>query len=52
MSKETDNENKKITIKKYNSIDDKFVDKYLREDGETIEEAKKRIKKNIRKGKD
>lgn len=45
-------EEKKIEKQKYNSIDDKFVDKYLREDGETIEEAKKRIKKNMEKGKD
>ena len=26
-------------------VEDKFVDKFLRKDGETIEEAKERIKK-------
>ena len=29
----------------YKKVEDKFVDKFLRKDGETIEEAKERIKK-------
>ena len=29
----------------YKKIEDKFVDKFLRKDGETTEEAKERIKK-------
>jgi len=29
----------------YKKVEDKFVDKFLRKDGETIEEAKARIKK-------
>ena len=29
----------------YKKIEDKFVDKFLRKDGETIEEAKERIKR-------
>ena len=29
----------------YTKIEDKFVDKYLTKDGETIENAKKRLKK-------
>ena len=29
----------------YTKIEDKFVDQYLTHDGETIEEAKKRLKK-------
>ena len=37
-------------ISGYTKIEDKFVDKYLRRDGETICEAKKRIKKEQRKG--
>lgn len=28
----------------YQKIEDKFVDKYLTKDGETVEEAKKRLK--------
>ncbi len=32
-------------VDKYKSIEDKFVDQYLTKDGETIEEAKKRLKK-------
>lgn len=33
----------------YKKIEDAFVDRYLTHDGETIEEAKKRIKKDINK---
>ena len=29
----------------YTKIEDKFVDNYLTKDGETVEEAKKRLKK-------
>lgn len=29
----------------YKNIEDKFVDKFLRKDGETIEQAKERVKK-------
>ena len=29
----------------YKKVEDKFVDKFLRKDGETIEEAKERVKK-------
>jgi len=29
----------------YNKIEDAFVDRYLTKDGETVEEAKKRLKK-------
>lgn len=36
---------KEKTAKDYNSLDDWFVDKYLRHDDETIEQAKERIKK-------
>ena len=32
-------------VGKYTKIEDKFVDQYLRHDGETIEEAKERLKK-------
>lgn len=32
-------------VSTYEKIEDKFVDKFLREDDETIEEAKKRLKK-------
>ena len=42
------NVNKKIeetVVSGYIKIEDKFVDKFLRKDGETIEEAKKRILK-------
>lgn len=39
----------KTVVKKYNKIEDKFVDKYLTKDGETIEEAKKRIKEEQKK---
>lgn len=35
---------KKDIPNKYKSLDDQFVDKYLRKDGETIEQAKKRLK--------
>ena len=40
----------KKTIKSYKKIEDKFVNNFLKKDGETIEEAKKRIQeeKNIR----
>lgn len=41
MKKET----KEKTVKDYKSLDDWFVDKYLRHDDETIEQAKERIKK-------
>ena len=40
--------NKKIeegVVSGYKKVEDKFVDKFLRKDGETIEEAKERIKK-------
>ena len=40
--------NKKIketVVGGYKKVEDKFVDKFLRKDGETIEEAKERIKK-------
>lgn len=33
----------------YTKIEDKFVDKYLTKDGETIEEAKARLKKETQK---
>lgn len=33
----------------YKKIEDAFVDKYLTHDGETIEQAKERIKKKIDK---
>lgn len=36
---------KEKTAKDYKSLDDWFVDKYLRQDDETIEQAKERIKK-------
>lgn len=31
-------------VESYTKIEDKFVDSYLTKDGETIEEAKKRLK--------
>jgi len=40
--------NKKIedtVVDGYKKIEDKFVDKFLRKDGETIEQAKERVKK-------
>lgn len=40
--------NKKIeegVVSGYKKIEDKFVDKFLRKDGETTEEAKERIKR-------
>ena len=33
----------------YKKIEDKFVDKFLREDGETLEQAKERVKKEQEK---
>ena len=36
---------KEKTAKDYPSLDDYFLDKYLRKDGETIEKAKARVKK-------
>lgn len=33
-------------VKGYSKIEDKFVEKYLTKDGETIEEAKERLKRN------
>ena len=33
-------------VKSYNKIEDKFVDTYLTKDGETVEEAKTRLKQN------
>lgn len=33
-------------VKGYTKIEDKFVDLYLTKDGESVEEAKKRLKKN------
>ena len=33
------------TVSGYKRIEDKFVDKFLKKDGETIEEAKERLKK-------
>ena len=35
----------KTIVKSYKKIEDKFVDQFLRKDNETIEEAKKRLKK-------
>ena len=40
--------NKKIeetVVGGYKKVEDKFVDKFLKKDGETVEEAKERIKK-------
>ena len=40
--------NKKIektVVGGYKKVEDKFVDSFLRKDGETIEEAKERVKK-------
>ena len=31
----------------YRKIEDRFIDRFLREDGETVEEAKKRIIKQL-----
>lgn len=31
-------------VKSYTSIEDRFVDQYLTHEGETVEEAKKRLK--------
>lgn len=36
---------KEKTAKDYKLLDDWFVDKYLRHDDETIEQAKERVKK-------
>lgn len=36
-------ENKVVNT--YTKIEDKFVDKYLTKDGETVEDAKKRLKR-------
>lgn len=33
----------------YTKIEDKFVDQYLTKDGETVEEAKERLKKETQK---
>ena len=33
-------------VKSYNKIEDKFIDTYLTKDGETVEEAKTRLKQN------
>ena len=33
----------------YQKIEDKFVDQYLTKDGETVEDAKKRLKEEKRK---
>ncbi len=35
----------KFTVNKYTKIEDKFVEQYLAKDGETIAEAKIRLKK-------
>ncbi|MDE5556573.1 MAG: hypothetical protein K2J32_02590 [Ruminococcus sp.] len=35
----------------YKKIEDKFVDNFLTKDGETVEEAKARIKENIQSNK-
>lgn len=46
------NSNKKIADKLtgyYNKIEDKFVEKYLLHNGETIEQAKQRLKKEQEK---
>lgn len=32
-------------VKSYTKVEDKFVDAFLTKDGETVEEAKKRLKK-------
>ena len=40
--------NKKIeetVVGGYKKVEDKFVEKFLKKDGETIEEAKERVKK-------
>jgi len=34
-------------VKTYTKIEDKFVDQFLTHDGETIEEAKERLKKEL-----
>ncbi len=39
-------------VKGYTKIEDKFVDAYLTKDGETVEDAKKRLKENAKKGKE
>ena len=42
---------KEKTAKDYKSLDDWFVDKYLRHDDETIEQAKEKIKKEQKENK-
>ena len=40
--------NKKIeetVVSGYNKVEDKFVEKFLKKEGETVEEAKDRVKK-------
>lgn len=37
------------TVKGYTKIEDKFVDAYLTKDGETVADAKKRLKEEQRK---
>ena len=34
-----------VVVKTYTKIEDKFVDEFLTKDGETIEKAKQRLKK-------
>ena len=36
-------------VSSYTKIEDKFVDCYLTKDGETVEEAKKRLKQELQK---
>ena len=36
-------------VKTYKKIEDNFVDTFLREENETIEQAKQRINKNLKK---
>ena len=36
---------KKAVVGSYQKIEDKFIDNFLRQDNETIEEAKERLKK-------
>lgn len=39
----------KTVVEEYNKIEDKFVSKYLMHEGETLQSAKERLKKDIRK---
>lgn len=51
ISEQVINSYKKIeehVVKNYTKIEDKFVDAFLTKDNETVEEAKKRLKENIK----